>query len=168
MTIVSNWTLLNSLNQSPDELLIQIPPGQAGEMLIRTQDFSGVFTDVVAAGDDYLNAINAAAGSNLTVGYRHTGRQTSGNSATEYMHVNVNSLTILLTGTATGTSDRIELQEEFPFPILSGDACTLQAGCDRTTATCAGRFGNIVNFRGEPFVPGVDLLMTVGRAPQYQ
>jgi len=31
-------------------------------------------------------------------------------------------------------------------------------GCDRTLATCAGRFGNALNFRGEPYLPGIDLL----------
>ena len=31
-------------------------------------------------------------------------------------------------------------------------------GCDKSIATCAGRFGNAVNFRGEPYLPGVDLL----------
>ncbi len=31
-------------------------------------------------------------------------------------------------------------------------------GCDRTLETCATRFGNAVNFQGEPFLPGNDLL----------
>ncbi|MDG2534473.1 DUF2163 domain-containing protein [Sphingomonas sp. HITSZ_GF] len=31
-------------------------------------------------------------------------------------------------------------------------------GCDKTLATCAGRFGNALNFRGEPYLPGIDLL----------
>ena len=31
-------------------------------------------------------------------------------------------------------------------------------GCDKSIATCAGRFGNAANFRGEPYLPGVDLL----------
>jgi len=31
-------------------------------------------------------------------------------------------------------------------------------GCDRTLASCAGRFGNALNFRGEPYLPGIDLL----------
>ena len=28
----------------------------------------------------------------------------------------------------------------------------------KSIATCAGRFGNTLNFRGEPYLPGVDLL----------
>lgn len=31
-------------------------------------------------------------------------------------------------------------------------------GCDKSLATCAGRFGNVLNFRGEPYLPGTDLL----------
>lgn len=31
-------------------------------------------------------------------------------------------------------------------------------GCDKTLASCASRFGNAINFRGEPYLPGIDLL----------
>ncbi len=31
-------------------------------------------------------------------------------------------------------------------------------GCDKSIATCAQRFGNAANFRGEPYLPGIDLL----------
>lgn len=31
-------------------------------------------------------------------------------------------------------------------------------GCDKSFATCAARFANAANFRGEPFLPGIDLL----------
>ena len=34
----------------------------------------------------------------------------------------------------------------------------LREGCDKTIATCADRFGNAANFRGEPFLPGNDML----------
>jgi hypothetical protein len=34
----------------------------------------------------------------------------------------------------------------------------LREGCDHTIGTCADRFGNGVNFQGEPFLPGNDLL----------
>lgn len=51
---------------------------------------------------------------------------------------------------------------EMPAP---GDRARLRDGCDHTIATCASRFGNAVNFQGEPFVPGNDLLT---RYPQPQ
>ncbi len=34
----------------------------------------------------------------------------------------------------------------------------LRQGCDRTIATCAARFANAINFRGEPHLPGNDML----------
>lgn len=40
----------------------------------------------------------------------------------------------------------------------------LREGCDHTLATCAGRFANAHNFRGEPFLPGNDLLTRYGRS----
>lgn len=39
-----------------------------------------------------------------------------------------------------------------------GMQAILRQGCDHTLATCHGRFANAVNFRGEPFLPGNDLL----------
>ena len=40
-----------------------------------------------------------------------------------------------------------------PFAPATGDAFIVYAGCDHTQATCKGRFNNIANFRGFPFVP---------------
>ncbi|RYE96204.1 MAG: DUF2163 domain-containing protein, partial [Oxalobacteraceae bacterium] len=39
-----------------------------------------------------------------------------------------------------------------------GTRALLRGGCDHTLATCATLFGNAANFRGEPFLPGNDLL----------
>jgi len=39
-----------------------------------------------------------------------------------------------------------------------GARVMLREGCDHTLATCSSRFGNALNFRGEPFLPGNDLL----------
>ncbi|WP_067737905.1 DUF2163 domain-containing protein [Novosphingobium naphthalenivorans] len=39
-----------------------------------------------------------------------------------------------------------------------GARALLREGCDHTLDTCATRFGNAANFRGEPFLPGNDLL----------
>lgn len=42
--------------------------------------------------------------------------------------------------------------------LAPGPAIELREGCDRTLQTCASRFGNAVNFQGEPFLPGNDLI----------
>ena len=43
-----------------------------------------------------------------------------------------------------------------PFPVVVGDTFTATAGCDGIKSTCITKFNNIVNFRGEPDVPGND------------
>ena len=52
----------------------------------------------------------------------------------------------------------VELIAPPPFPALSGSRVELIEGCDKTIATCGARFGNAINFRGEPYLPGNDLL----------
>ncbi len=42
--------------------------------------------------------------------------------------------------------------------IAAGTLVRLREGCDKSIATCAARFGNAANFRGEPYLPGMDLL----------
>lgn len=49
------------------------------------------------------------------------------------------------------------------YPITVGDTFTIVAGCDKTAATCKSRFANLLNFRGEPYVPGTDAILRVQR-----
>lgn len=49
------------------------------------------------------------------------------------------------------------------YPITIGDTFTIAAGCDKTAATCKSRYANLVNFRGEPFIPGTDAILRVQR-----
>ena len=46
--------------------------------------------------------------------------------------------------------------------VAPGTAVQLWEGCDKNFATCRDRFGNARNFRGEPHVPGADLLTRFG------
>ena len=52
----------------------------------------------------------------------------------------------------------VALAEPLPVEIPAGSRAELIEGCDRRLTTCAERFGNAVNFRGEPYLPGNDLL----------
>ncbi len=52
----------------------------------------------------------------------------------------------------------LTLREPPQFVPATGDLVEIAEGCDRSLATCAGRFGNAANFRGEPHLPGIDLL----------
>lgn len=47
--------------------------------------------------------------------------------------------------------------------LNAGTPAELVQGCDHTLATCANRFDNALNFRGEPFLPGNDLLARYGQ-----
>lgn len=42
--------------------------------------------------------------------------------------------------------------------IAVGRLARVREGCDHTIATCAERFNNSIDFQGEPFLPGNDLL----------
>ena len=50
----------------------------------------------------------------------------------------------------------IELWEEAPFKVETGDQFRLIAGCDKRAATCRKKFDNFLNFRGFPHIPGED------------
>jgi uncharacterized phage protein (TIGR02218 family) len=54
--------------------------------------------------------------------------------------------------------NRLTLREASIYPPAIGDLVEISEGCDKSFPTCAGRFANAVNFRGEPFLPGMDLL----------
>ncbi|MGB3472149.1 MAG: DUF2163 domain-containing protein [Erythrobacter sp.] len=47
--------------------------------------------------------------------------------------------------------------------LLVGTKAEVREGCDHTLSTCAERFSNAANFRGEPFLPGNDLLARYGQ-----
>lgn len=55
-------------------------------------------------------------------------------------------------------ADGLTLADPPAFAVAAGALALLTQGCDRQLATCAERFGNAVNFRGEPYLPGMDLL----------
>lgn len=59
---------------------------------------------------------------------------------------------------STGT---ITLFQAMPYAIEIGDEFTVEFGCDKNVTTCKDRFDNVVNFRGEPFVPGIDRLLDI-------
>lgn len=64
----------------------------------------------------------------------------------------------IIQAVADNDSDGVMLIDLPPFAVEAGTLALLTEGCDRQLATCAGRFGNGFNFRGEPYLPGTDLL----------
>jgi uncharacterized phage protein (TIGR02218 family) len=61
----------------------------------------------------------------------------------------------VLTGTVGGGVQNIgyTLMYPLPFAPATGDAFNVAYGCDHTQATCQGKFNNLANFRGFPYVP---------------
>lgn len=61
-------------------------------------------------------------------------------------------------GAADGAAS-LQLWQAAPAPIAVGDAFTVTAGCDKSFATCQVKFGNGINFRGFPHLPGNDFIV---------
>lgn len=53
----------------------------------------------------------------------------------------------------------LTLRERPPFPVAEGDRVEVRAGCDKWFATCRDKFANGPNYRGEPFIPGIDSMV---------
>ena len=56
--------------------------------------------------------------------------------------------------TAAGAT--LTLWQRLAQPLAAGDAFSVSAGCDKYFSTCLNKFGNSVNFRGFPHMPGND------------
>jgi uncharacterized phage protein (TIGR02218 family) len=56
---------------------------------------------------------------------------------------------------ADGTRE-LDLWHEPPWPFSEGDRVRVVAGCDKRAETCRAKFGNFLNFRGFPHLPGED------------
>lgn len=57
-----------------------------------------------------------------------------------------------------GSDIQIELWTAARGPLEPGQTFFIRAGCDKTIATCRGKFFNAVNFRGFPHMPGNDFV----------
>lgn len=56
----------------------------------------------------------------------------------------------------------LTLEDVPAFAVAAGDRCEVSEGCDKVFATCCARFANAANFRGEPHLPGNDVLVRYG------
>lgn len=70
------------------------------------------------------------------------------------------------TGLNTGLSMEVQafaagqfiLSIPMPYDVAIGDEYSVYRGCDKTLATCTDVFANVINFRGFPYIPGLDRL----------
>jgi uncharacterized phage protein (TIGR02218 family) len=90
----------------------------------------------------------------------------SGPAAERFRDGNLRWIEGPLAGQATDivevSGEMLVLEHAIDASLAIGTLARLREGCDHTIATCAGRFANSINFQGEPFLPGNDLLT---RAP---
>lgn len=69
------------------------------------------------------------------------------------------SMEVKLHGKASGTVT-LELWQRMSQPVEVGDGFEVTAGCDKQLTTCRDRFGNVLNFRGFPHIPGNDFAVS--------
>ena len=60
----------------------------------------------------------------------------------------------------SGAIVTIELWQAMSETVAAGDAFTISAGCDKQFSTCKSRFANQANFRGFPYMPGNDAVLS--------
>lgn len=63
-----------------------------------------------------------------------------------------------------GENCRVNVVEPLHPALIEGAAVTLRAGCDKSFSTCRGRFGNGLNFRGFPHIPGTDAALGIAKS----
>ena len=79
--------------------------------------------------------------------------------------VQLNGVSFEVLGLAAGQISEtgvLTLYLPMTYEVQQGDLFTIYPGCDKQNTTCAAKFNNIVNFRGEPFIPGVDSISQTG------
>jgi len=54
----------------------------------------------------------------------------------------------------------VTLYQPLPYDIAVSDTFDIYPGCDKSLATCRDTFSNVDNFRGEPYIPGNDKLVS--------
>ena len=75
---------------------------------------------------------------------------------------NATPVDIRLLGVGTGTA---MAKSDGSAAIAIGDAFTAVAGCQkRHDVDCRDKFGNLLNFQGEPHLPGIDALTSPAEA----
>ncbi len=55
-----------------------------------------------------------------------------------------------------GAPSQFDLYHDMPSFIQAGDTYDVYAGCDKLEGTCKSKFSNFVNFRGHPFMAGLN------------
>lgn len=63
--------------------------------------------------------------------------------------------------TWTASLKQFQLFSPMPFTVQVGDTYSVWQGCDKKIETCTSTFNNAINFRGFPYIPGMDKVLRV-------
>jgi len=66
----------------------------------------------------------------------------------------------------SSTAASFELWQAMSEAVAAGDTFAVTVGCDRTFKTCKAKFANGANFRGFPYIPGNDALISYPSSTQ--
>ena len=99
----------------------------------------------------YSASGTAAAGS--SAGLILTGLAASGQAQGSLVFTSGANANVRATVKSVVAGVSLSLMYPLPQTPAAGDGFTVAFGCDHTRGTCQGRFNNLANFRGFPFVP---------------
>jgi hypothetical protein len=76
------------------------------------------------------------------------------------------AMEVKLFTSGVGPGGELKLFLPMPYTIAENDRFLIWPGCNKTLAHCSTKFNNVVNFRGEPHLPGRDRLIQYPDAQQ--
>lgn len=103
-------------------------------------------TTTAAASGSTTTLVNTALGGSPATGYFDLGYVVFQNGQNAGLKRTVKSY----------ASGNFTLMNPLPFAPGVGDAFLAYPGCDKQQSTCSSKFGNLVNFRGLPYVPSAE------------
>ncbi len=111
------------------------------------------------AGRRRMTSLVSAAGAQVTIGNANAASGAYDFGQLRWLDGRNAGLTARI---VTSVGNVLTLREPPAFAPLAGARVEITEGCDRRFATCVSRFANAANFRGEPHLPGNDVLVRHG------
>ncbi|MEI8144246.1 MAG: DUF2163 domain-containing protein [Alphaproteobacteria bacterium] len=153
-------SLLHRLDEERGRLFIPRCSADLGDsrcqVSLAAPDRSGACT-VLAV--ESASVVIVSGLSSIPYGYLAGGRLTWSSGANAGVTVEV------ATHDPHASGARLGLWHPMAALIAPGDVAQVVIGCDKTFATCRDRFGNVLNYRGFPHMPGNDRLFQVPSGP---
>jgi uncharacterized phage protein (TIGR02218 family) len=103
----------------------------------------------------FSGTIDAAAGSTLADSARTEAADYFAEGTITFTSGSLNGQTRKIKSSSVG----FLLLASTPFQaIVTGDTYTIVAGCHKRLEDCRDKYNNVINFQGEPHLPGTDFL----------